>query len=110
MIKLFYNGVARKVIVDDLLPCDKKGRLMCTYSTNPCEFWPSIIEKAYMKLMGGYNFPGSNSSIDLYTLTGWIPEQVFLDDKTDKKSLWKRMVRIAAHDSSPIPLFLFLFR
>ncbi|RIA96048.1 hypothetical protein C1645_859517 [Glomus cerebriforme] len=79
IIKLIFNGAPRKVVIDDFLPLSRDGTLMCTFSTNKDELWPSIIEKAYLKLMGGYNFPGSNSGIDLYTLTGWIPEQIFID-------------------------------
>ncbi|KAJ3296563.1 calpain 7 [Borealophlyctis nickersoniae] len=85
--------IPRSSVVDDTLPISKDGTLMCTGSSNRNELWASIIEKAYMKLMGGYDFPGSNSGIDLYALTGWIPEHILFREKTfnpDKQ--WKRLL------------------
>lgn len=83
IVKLFLNGVWRGVEIDDYLPINSWGQPMGAYSSRG-KLWVSLIEKAYMKVHGGYNFDGSNSSRDLYVLTGWLPEQKKLDNKLDR--------------------------
>jgi len=85
LVRLWLNGVARAVVVDDRLPVDAEGNLLCSHTDCPqfLELWVAVIEKAYMKLCGGYDFPGSNSGIDLFSLTGWIPERLFLPEHRD---------------------------
>lgn len=81
--------------IDDRLPASKISRSLHVVDRNNSNFlWPALVEKAYLKLRGGYDFPGSNSGTDLWVLTGWIPEQVFLhqEDVTGEQ-LWRRLFK-----------------
>ena len=79
IFRFIFNGTFRKVIVDDRLPSSHSHRqLYVVDRSNAALLWPALLEKAYLKVRGGYDFPGSNSGTDLWIITGWIPEQVFL--------------------------------
>jgi len=90
VVKLFVNGTWRGVQIDDFLPVHTHGHYLCAYSSRG-KLWVSLIEKAYLKLHGGYEFMGSNSSRDLYVLTGWLPEKVNLKKESNKDVLWNRI-------------------
>ena len=91
MVKLFINNEYRCVFIDDYFPCTEYYNVLCAHS-NKGKLWVSLIEKAYLKVHGGYDFMGSNSSRDLYCLTGWLPEK--LDLKVSEKDLlWKRILK-----------------
>jgi hypothetical protein len=79
IFRLHFNGCFRRVTIDDRLPASNTSRSLHVVDRNNHHLiWPALVEKAYLKVRGGYDFPGSNSGTDLWVLTGWIPEQVFL--------------------------------
>jgi hypothetical protein len=79
VLKLYFNGCFRRVVIDERLPSSTTDRTLYVVDRlNPYLIWPALLEKAYLKIRGGYDFPGSNSGTDLWVLTGWIPEQIFL--------------------------------
>lgn len=91
--RLNFNGCFRKVVIDDRIPTSTTSRVIHVVDRlNPGLLWPSLIEKAYLKVRGGYDFPGSNSATDIWILSGWIPEQVFLQsDDLEPDSLWRQI-------------------
>ncbi|KAF2752080.1 cysteine proteinase [Sporormia fimetaria CBS 119925] len=99
VLRLNFNGCWRKVVIDDRLPVSKTHRLLHVIDrNNPSLLWPALIEKAYLKVRGGYDFPGSNSCSDLWALTGWIPEEVYLQESdTVPDRLWNRLQVAFSH-------------
>ncbi|ERT00718.1 hypothetical protein HMPREF1624_01950 [Sporothrix schenckii ATCC 58251] len=92
IFRMHFNGAFRKVVVDDRLPSSDSRALFVVDRRNPLLLWPALLEKAYLKVHGGYDFPGSNSGTDLWVLTGWIPEQVFIQsNESDLDQVWTRV-------------------
>ncbi|KAI1791151.1 hypothetical protein LXA43DRAFT_1082820 [Ganoderma leucocontextum] len=91
--RILYNGAHRCVSIDDQLPAYPDGTLMCVSTSGKGEIWPSLVEKAYMKLAGGYDFIGSDSSTDLHALAGWIPEVVDMKGaQFQREKTWARLM------------------
>ncbi|OLN81796.1 Calpain-like protease palB/cpr-8 [Colletotrichum chlorophyti] len=90
MFRMHFNGCFRQVVVDDRLPVSRNNHTLFVVDRhNPNLLWPALLEKAYLKVRGGYDFPGSNSGTDLWVITGWIPEQLFLQSEdVDLEGTW----------------------
>ncbi|OAF68042.1 hypothetical protein A3Q56_04216 [Intoshia linei] len=83
MVLLKFNGVYRKIVIDDLFPVietDEGDTILASFSVIPNELWVSIVEKAFLKVMGGYALESSMAMKDMFMLTGWIPERILFDD------------------------------
>lgn len=95
ILKFNFNGCWRRVTIDDRLPVSNTRRVLHVVDRrHPNLLWPALIEKAYLKVRGGYEFPGSNSGTDLWMISGWIPEQIFLQDSdTDLDDIWSCMLK-----------------
>merc|ERR1719414_210769 len=113
--KIDYSGVVRfrfwrfgkwvEVLVDDLIPTfqnnDDKTELVFSHSTSHCEFWGSLLEKAYSKLHGCYAvLDGGNLSDALVDFTSGVSEVIDLEAKLavlrsaesdEKKALFRTM-------------------
>ncbi|KXJ94611.1 PALB protein [Microdochium bolleyi] len=106
VFRMFFNGCFRRVVIDDRLPSSSTDRTLYVVDRhNPKLLWPALMEKAYLKVRGGYDFPGSNSATDLWVLTGWIPQQIFLQsDELEFDHTWRRIKK--AYDYGDVVITL----
>jgi len=79
-IKVYFMGKARKMEIDDLIPCNKNEEFFFPRCDKFEEIWPALLTKAILKLhtykrMSKY----SEEVVDLaiiYSLTGYIVEKL----------------------------------
>ncbi len=83
IVKLYWMGAWRKIVVDDRVPVDSLGQPLLLISSNPHEIWPIILSKALLKI-ASYSFKDDleceYGDFDcLAALRGWIPERIPLN-------------------------------
>ncbi|GAA5992078.1 hypothetical protein JCM10908_000731 [Rhodotorula pacifica] len=93
--RFMINGAwrSRLAAIDDSLPTTAEGVPMCAAVKQRDQIWPALLEKAYLTVMGGYDFLGSNSANDLYAMSGWIPEHIPLRHGLRSERTWDRISR-----------------
>ncbi|XP_044146626.1 androglobin isoform X3 [Bufo gargarizans] len=97
VVKLYWMGCWRKVLVDDTLPFSEDDKLLLPATTCEAELWPMLLSKAIIKLASldtnGFAKRELGEFTVLHALTGWLPEVIPLQyDCLDE--VWELLKRI----------------
>ncbi|XP_064303063.1 androglobin [Phalacrocorax carbo] len=80
VVKLYWMGCWRKIVVDDTMPFNEEGNLLLPATTYQIELWPMLLSKAIIKLANTSIHETGKRELEeftvLHTLTGWIPEVI----------------------------------
>ncbi|XP_030355677.1 androglobin isoform X2 [Strigops habroptila] len=80
VVRLYWMGCWRKIIVDDTMPFNEENNLLLPATTYETELWPMLLSKAIIKLANTSICETAERELEeftaLHTLTGWIPEVI----------------------------------
>ncbi|KAF5232042.1 hypothetical protein FANTH_13159 [Fusarium anthophilum] len=115
VLKLYFNGCFRRVVIDERLPSSTSDRTLYVVDRiNPQLIWPALLEKAYLK-DGSRNrsfFKGEHVSLSLFTHIAAInllynmdsPLNCSYREDLEVDKLWRRIKN--AHDSENVVVTL----
>ncbi|NXK03224.1 ADGB protein, partial [Herpetotheres cachinnans] len=85
VVKLYWMGCWRKIIVDDTMPFSEEDSLLLPATTCQIELWPMLLSKGIIKLANTSIHETGKRELEeftvLHTLTGWIPEVIPLQPR-----------------------------
>ncbi|KAK2580944.1 hypothetical protein KPH14_006010 [Odynerus spinipes] len=98
VVRLYFLGCWRRVVVDDLMPVDKDGNPLLPCTVNNSELWPMLLAKALLKI-ASLSWTQRREIVDfnpIVCLTGWIclPLSVMHLSPRDK---WEFLLKYAEH-------------
>ncbi|NXM77669.1 ADGB protein, partial [Serilophus lunatus] len=80
VLKLYWMGCWRKIIVDDTMPFNEEENLLLPATACQNELWPMLLSKALIKVANTSICETGRTELEeftvLHTLTGWIPEVI----------------------------------
>ncbi|NWV94874.1 ADGB protein, partial [Machaerirhynchus nigripectus] len=80
VLKLYWMGCWRKIVVDDTMPFSEEENLLLPATVCQNELWPMLLSKAIIKLANTSIHETGKREMEeftvLHTLTGWIPEVI----------------------------------
>ncbi|XP_017669266.1 PREDICTED: androglobin isoform X4 [Lepidothrix coronata] len=85
VLKLYWMGCWRKIIVDDTMPFSEEENLLLPATACQNELWPMLLSKALIKVANTSIHETGKRELEeftvLHTLTGWIPEVIPLQSE-----------------------------
>ncbi|TPP59037.1 Androglobin [Fasciola gigantica] len=97
LVRLFWMGCWRKVVVDDLIPFGDDNQILLPRSRHRHELWPMLLTKGLLKIAaldygGGLYEAEFGDFSPIHALTGWTKHTIVLRNQSPEV-LWNYLQR-----------------